>query len=58
MNGPGKRMMILLWKKKKNYVLGTHFDSEAENLRDLHRSRLRNDNNYKQDQEEKSKEYF
>ena len=44
--------------KLKNYILGTHFDSEADNLRDLHRSRQSNDNNYKRDQEEKSQKYF
>ena len=38
--------------------MGTHFDSEAENLLELHRNRLQNDDYYKKDLEEKSKQYF
>ena len=51
-------MIGIMCEKLKNFILGTHFDSEAENLRDLHRSRLSNDNDYKRDQEEKSQKYF
>lgn len=57
-NGPAQRLLKQSWDKLNSFIMGKYFDSEAQNMRELHRNRLINDDYYKRDQEEKSKTYF